>query len=99
MNVRVDFCCKKRGQSIVELIMITPLLLAALYVAMDFGVLYFLGRNTRKTPCAKALEIGAILPDCSVSSGACVTTVATQGCPGSAAVVQEVCEPAARPSY
>lgn len=81
----------KRGQSIVEITLITPLLLAALYVAMDFGILFFTTHYTLNA-VREAARIGAILPDCAIDAAVpCVTTVAAQSCPGTNKVVQEAC--------
>jgi Flp pilus assembly protein TadG len=81
----------KRGQSIVEITLITPLLLAALYVAMDFGILFFTTHYTLNA-VREAARIGSILPDCAINATVpCVTTVAAQSCPGTNTVVQEAC--------
>ena len=81
----------KRGQSIVEITLITPLLLAALYVAMDFGILFFTAHYTSNA-VREAARIGSILPDCAIDATVpCVTTVAAQSCPGTNKVVQETC--------
>jgi Flp pilus assembly protein TadG len=39
----------RKGQSIVEISLITPLLLAALYVPVDFGIMIFTGHLTQNT--------------------------------------------------
>jgi uncharacterized membrane protein len=79
------------GQSIVELTVITPLLLAALYVAIDFGVLFFTTHYTQNA-VREAARIGSIMPDCAIDSTVpCVGTV-TQLCSAATApVVQEAC--------
>ncbi len=85
------------GQSIVEITLITPLLLAALYVAMDFGILFFTTHYTQNA-VREAARIGSIMPDCTVDSTVpCVGSVpsgtpVTQSCPGTATVVQEACK-------
>ena len=86
----------KRGQSIVELTLITPLLLAALYVAMDFGNLFFTSQYTQ-TAVREAARVGSVLPDCAIdSSVACVGTNANVSCPGSTTglgtIVKEACD-------
>ena len=43
--MRLLFC--RKGQSIVEISLITPLLLAALYVPVDFGIMIFTGHLTQ----------------------------------------------------
>ncbi len=81
----------KRGQSIVEITLITPFLLVALYVAMDFGILFFTAHYTQNA-VREAARIGAILPDCAIDATIpCATTVAAQACPGINKVVQEAC--------
>ena len=43
MNCRLD----RKGQSIVELALITPIVLVALYVPFDFGVSIYAGHLTQ----------------------------------------------------
>jgi hypothetical protein len=81
----------KRGQSIVEITLITPLLLAALYVVVDFGILFFTSQYAQNA-VREAARVGSILPDCETGSSPCVTTVAGQACPGSSPVVREACD-------
>ena len=80
------------GQSIIELTLITPLLLAALYIAMDFGIMFFTTHYTQ-TAVREASRVGSILPDCATGvTPPCVGTV-TEACSGgTATVVQEVCK-------
>jgi Flp pilus assembly protein TadG len=81
----------KRGQSIVEITLVTPLLLVALYVAMDFGILFFTTHYTQNA-VREAVRIGAILPDCAIDDTVpCAATVAAESCPGTNKVVQEAC--------
>jgi Flp pilus assembly protein TadG len=90
MTVR-KFLLNSRGQSLVEISLITPLLLLALYVAMDFGILFFTAHYTQNA-VREAAIIGSILPDCAIDATVpCVTTVAAQSCPGTDKVVQEAC--------
>jgi Flp pilus assembly protein TadG len=85
------FLLNSRAQSLVEITLITPLLLVALYVAMDFGILFFTAHYTQNA-VREAVRIGAILPDCAIDATVpCVTTVAAQSCPGANKVVQEAC--------
>lgn len=81
-----------KGQSIVELSLITPLLLAALYVAIDFGVLFSTSHYTQNA-VREGTRIGSILPDCAIDSTIpCVGTV-TQPCSAATApVVRETCD-------
>ena len=95
MNTR-KLLLNKRGQSMVEIALITPLLLAALYVAMDFGSLFFTGQYTQNA-VREASRIGSIMPDCAIDSSiACVGTNANASCPGSATglgtIVKEACD-------
>ena len=84
-----------RGQSIVEMVLITPLLLAVLYVAFDFGIAYFTAHYTQNA-VREAARYGAVLGDCSVLNPPpiCITagTVALQSCPGTDPVVQAACQ-------
>lgn len=87
---RKKFLFNSRAQSLVELSLITPLLLVALYVTMDFGVLFFTTQYTQNA-VREAARIGAILADCAVDATVpCVTTV-SESCPGTNKVVQETC--------
>jgi Flp pilus assembly protein TadG len=85
------FLLNSRAQALVEITLITPLLLVALYVAMDFGILFFTAHYTQNA-VREASRIGAILPDCAIDATVpCVATVAAQSCPGTNKVVQEAC--------
>jgi len=63
----------QRGQSIVEISLITPLLLIALYIPVDFGVSFFMG-NLIQSAAREGARIGSGLqksgkvPDLSFSS-------------------------------
>jgi Flp pilus assembly protein TadG len=48
----------QRGQSIVEISLITPLLLIALYVPVDFGISFFMG-NLLQTAAREGARIGS----------------------------------------
>jgi Flp pilus assembly protein TadG len=91
MNARKLFL-NRRGQSIVELTLITPLLLAALYVAMDFGIMFFTTHYTQNA-VREGSRIGSIMPDCAIDAGVpCVGTV-TQSCSSATAmVVTQTCQ-------
>ena len=52
----------REGQSIVEIALVTPLLLAALYVAFDFGFALFTS-HLAQNAVREATRIGAVLPD------------------------------------
>lgn len=81
-----------KGQSIVEITLITPLLLAALYVAFDFGIAFFAAHYAQNA-VREGTRMGSILPDCSVvDSVPCVAEGnVTESCPGSSPVVQATC--------
>jgi Flp pilus assembly protein TadG len=86
------FLLNSHAQALVEIALITPLLLVALYVTMDFGILFFTSHYTQNA-VREAARIGAILPDCAIDTTVppCVTTVAAESCPGTNQVVQEAC--------
>jgi Flp pilus assembly protein TadG len=48
----------QRGQSIIEISLITPLLLIALYVPVDFGISFFIG-NLTQTAVREGARIGS----------------------------------------
>ena len=50
----------KKGQSIVEMTIITPLVLVALYIPVDFGVAFFMG-NFTQTAAREGARIGSKL--------------------------------------
>ncbi len=80
-----------RGQSIVELILVTPLLLAALYVAIDFGVLFLTAHYTQNA-VREASRIGAIMPDCAIDGTVPCAETVTQPCSSATAtIVKEAC--------
>ena len=63
----------QRGQSIVEISLITPLLLIAMYIPVDFGISFFIG-NLTQTAAREGARIGSGLqksgqvPDLTFSS-------------------------------
>jgi len=94
MNTR-KLLLNKRGQSTVEIALITPLLLAALYVAIDFGIMFFTAQYTQNA-VREAARIGSIMPDCAIDAAVpCVGTV-NMSCPGAASglgtIVKEACD-------
>lgn len=72
----------QRGQSIVEISLITPLLLIAMYIPVDFGISFFMG-NLTQTAAREGARIGSGLqksgevPDLFFSSAA-ANTVKTE---------------------
>src|SRR5688572_30187650 len=51
----------QRGQSIVEISLITPLLLIAMYIPVDFGIAFFMG-NLTQTAAREGARIASGLP-------------------------------------
>lgn len=51
----------ERGQSIIEIALITPLLLIAMYIPVDFGISFFMG-NLTQTAAREGARIGSGLP-------------------------------------
>lgn len=76
-----------KGQSIVEITLMTPLLLVALYIPADFGIAFFTA-HLAQNAVREGARIGAISAECGTSP--CVSTV-NEACPGSNSVVKEVC--------
>jgi len=64
----------ERGQSIVEISLITPLLLVALYIPFDFGISYYVG-NMVNNAAREGARIGSGLPK---SGGAYTSAQADQ---------------------
>ena len=77
-----------KGQSIVEIALITPLLLVALYIPADFGIAFFTA-HLAQNAVREGARIGSISAECGTSP--CVSTLPSQACPGSNSVVIEVC--------
>jgi len=78
----------RKGQSIVEITLITPLLLVALYVPADFGIAFFTAHLTQNA-AREGARIASISAECGTSP--CVTTVTESSCPGTNSIVKEVC--------
>jgi Flp pilus assembly protein TadG len=85
----IKFIKDRKGQSIVEISLITPLLLVALYVPADFGIAFFTAHLTQNA-AREGARIAAISPECGTSTP-CVITVTESSCPGANPIVQEVC--------
>jgi hypothetical protein len=77
----------RNGQSIVELALMTPLLLVALYIPADFGIA-FLTSHLAQNAVREGARIGAISAECGTSP--CISSI-SEACPGLNSVVQEVC--------
>jgi Flp pilus assembly protein TadG len=60
MNAAKEITARKsqRGQSIVEVSLITPLLLIALYIPADFGIAFFMG-NLTQTAAREGARVGS----------------------------------------
>ena len=79
------------GQSIVELSLITPLLLVALYIPADFGIAFFTA-NITQNAVREGAKVAASLPACDESVAPCTpTSVSGATCPSTDSVVQAVC--------
>jgi Flp pilus assembly protein TadG len=52
---------RQRGQSIIEITLITPLLLIALYIPADFGIAFYMG-NLTQNAAREGARIGSGLP-------------------------------------
>ena len=79
---------RAKGQSIVEITLITPLLLVALYIPADFGIAFFTA-HLAQNAVREGARIGSISAECGTSP--CVSTLPSQACPGSNSIVVEVC--------
>jgi Flp pilus assembly protein TadG len=77
-----------KGQSIVEIALITPLLLVALYIPADFGIAFLTG-HLAQNAVREGARIGSISKECGTAP--CVSTVAGEACPGINSIVVEVC--------
>lgn len=78
----------RKGQSIIEISLITPILLVALYIPADFGIAFFTAHLTQNA-AREAARIASISAECGTSP--CVGTVTESSCPGTNSVVKEVC--------
>jgi Flp pilus assembly protein TadG len=76
------------GQSIVEIALITPLLLVALYIPADFGIAFLTG-HLAQNAVREGARIGSISKECGTAP--CVSTLAGEACPGINSIVVEVC--------
>jgi Flp pilus assembly protein TadG len=94
--------CNNKGQSIVEIGLITPLLLVALYIPIDFGIALFTAHITQNA-VREAVRIGAAKPPTFDNGTAtAVKTEATSRLParltGSSVTVQYFWDGVANPS-
>jgi hypothetical protein len=79
---------KSRGQSIVELTVLLPLLLVILYIPADFGISLLTAHLTQNA-VREGARFASTLPAC--GSAPCVTSVGPVSCPGSDQVVVQTC--------
>jgi hypothetical protein len=80
----------EKGQSIVEITLIAPLLLLALYVPADFGISLFTS-HLAENAVREGTRIGTGLLDCGSSPSPCLTPVNDENCTSTNDVVKEVC--------
>ncbi len=80
----------RKGQSIVEISLMAPLILIGLYIPADFGIAYFTAQLTQNA-AREGARIASHLPQCSVGKPPCFTNLSSQACSSTDAVVQEVC--------
>ncbi len=78
----------QRGQSIVEITLIAPLMLLALYVPADFGISLFTA-HLAENAVREGARIGSGLVVC--GSSPCLTPVSSDTCPSANLVANEVC--------
>jgi Flp pilus assembly protein TadG len=80
----------RKGQSLVELSLMTPLIMIALYIPADFGIAFFTAQLTQNA-AREGGRIASHLPQCSVGTPPCLTNLSNQGCASTDAVIKEVC--------
>jgi Flp pilus assembly protein TadG len=80
----------RKGQSLVELSLMAPLILIALYIPADFGIAFFTAQLTQNA-AREGARIASHLPQCSVGKPPCFANLNGQACSSTDAVVQEVC--------
>jgi Flp pilus assembly protein TadG len=80
---------EKKGQSIVEITLIAPLLLLALYVPADFGISLFTA-HLAENAVREGTRIGTGLLAC--GSSPCLAEVTNVNCPSTNDVAKEVCD-------
>ena len=80
----------RKGQSVVELSLMAPLLLVALYVPADFGVAFFTAHLTQNA-VREGARISSHLPQCGGGGSPCMTNLGNAACSNTDPVVQAVC--------
>ena len=84
------FLSGRKGQSLVEISLMAPLILIALYIPADFGIAFFTAQLTQNA-AREGARIASHLPQCSVGKPPCFTNLSGEACSSTHAVVQEVC--------
>ena len=80
----------RKGQSVVEISLMAPLLLVALYIPADFGIAFFTAHLTQNA-VREGARISSHLPQCGSGGSPCMTNLSNVGCSSTDAVVQTVC--------
>ena len=80
----------RKGQSVVEISLMAPLLLVALYIPADFGVAFFTAHLTQNA-VREGARISSHLPQCGSGSSPCMTNLSDAACSSTDPVAQAVC--------
>ena len=80
----------RKGQSVVEISLMAPLVLVALYIPADFGVAFFTAHLTQNA-VREGARISSHLPQCGSGGSPCVTNLSNVDCSSTDPVVQAVC--------
>ena len=80
----------RKGQSVVELSLMAPLVLVALYIPADFGIAFFTAHLTQNA-VREGARISSHLPQCGTGSSPCMTNLSNVDCSSTDPVAQAVC--------
>lgn len=80
----------RQGQSVVELSLMAPLLLVALYIPADFGIA-FLTAHLVQNAVREGARVASHLPECGSGGSTCMTNRSNTVCSSTDPVVQAVC--------
>ena len=80
----------RKGQSVVELSLMAPLVLVALYIPADFGIAFFTAHLTQNA-AREGARISSHLPQCASGPSPCMTNLSNAACSNADPVVQAVC--------
>jgi Flp pilus assembly protein TadG len=80
----------RKGQSVVEVSLMAPLLLVALYIPADFGIAFFTAHLTQNA-VREGARIASHLPQCGSGPSPCITNQSNAACSNTDPVVQAVC--------